>query len=265
MGYFINTASSFDTIQRDIKELIPNPDMRRRMSRILKMGVSTAMDAIGQLPEPEKIGAIITATGMGCLTDSEKFLRNVIERNETLLNPTPFIQSTFNTAGAQIALLTGNHGYNMTYVHRGLSFESALLDAMIQIDENGAKNVVVTSFDESTPSLNRIIERMGLLRSHTIGEGAYAFIISEHPHKGCLAEIEDVIFPDMGTTKSSLLSQYDADTEFMVNDYSDGIYHTASAGLLWKTLNESTRKSRRIVIQNSYLGEDPALIVLKCI
>ena len=101
----------------DYKSIITNAALRRRMSRIVKMGVACGLECISTLPS-EKVHAIITATGLGCLADTEKFLNTIIENEEQLLNPTPFIQSTFNTIGAQIALLRQIHAYNMTYVHR---------------------------------------------------------------------------------------------------------------------------------------------------
>lgn len=52
-----------------------------------------------------KVDAIITATGLGCLADTEKFMNALMDNREQMLNPTAFIQSTFNTVGAQLALL----------------------------------------------------------------------------------------------------------------------------------------------------------------
>lgn len=144
----------------DYKSIITNVALRRRMSRIIKMGVACGLECISTLPS-EKVHAIITATGLGCLADTEKFLNTIIENEEQLLNPTPFIQSTFNTIGAQIALLRQIHAYNMTYVHRGLSFESALLDGMMRIWE-GDENVLVGAIDEITPNSHAIQQRLGL-------------------------------------------------------------------------------------------------------
>ena len=120
---YINGHALHDEQLPPFAELVPSAAMRRRMSRFLRMGVPTAMAALRRSGvDPAQVDAIITATGFGCLGDSEKFLRTMVEQREELLNPTPFIQSTFNTLGAQIALLCGNRAYNMTYAHRGYSF-----------------------------------------------------------------------------------------------------------------------------------------------
>ncbi|KAB6358791.1 beta-ketoacyl synthase chain length factor, partial [Bacteroides xylanisolvens] len=74
----------------DYKDIIANATLRRRMSRIVKMGVACGLECMGEL-SPEKIGGIITATGLGCLVDTEKFLNNLLDNEERMLNPTPFI------------------------------------------------------------------------------------------------------------------------------------------------------------------------------
>ncbi len=174
----------------DYKDIITNTTLRRRMSRIIKMGVACGLECISSLPS-EKVNAIITATGLGCLADTEKFLNTVIENEEQLLNPTPFIQSTFNTIGAQIALIRQIHAYNMTYVHRGLSFESALLDGMMRIWE-GDENVLVGAMDEITSASHTIQQRLGLLKGIQAGEGVQFFLLGQRPTESTLAEIAGV-------------------------------------------------------------------------
>lgn len=171
----------------DYKGIITNATLRRRMSRIVKMGVACGLECIDGMTS-ENIQGIITATGLGCLADTEKFLNTLIENEERMLNPTPFIQSTFNTIGAQIALFRQIHAYNMTYVHRGLSFESALLDAMLKIWE-GADNILVGAIDEMTDTSYAIQQRLGLLKGMQAGEGAQFFLLSREAEEHPLAEI----------------------------------------------------------------------------
>ena len=171
----------------DYKSIITNATLRRRMSRIIKMGVACGLECIESIPS-EEVNAIITATGLGCLADTEKFLNSIIENKEQLLNPTPFIQSTFNTIGAQIALIRQIHAYNMTYVHRGLSFESALLDGIMKIWE-GNKNVLVGAIDEITPNSHAIQQRLGLLKDIQAGEGAQFFLLGHQQTISTFAEL----------------------------------------------------------------------------
>ena len=240
---YINIATSDKTLTDDIKALIPDAALRRRMSRIVKMGVSVGMACVERCSQP--IDAIITATGFGCLDDSEKFLRTLIENDESLLNPTPFIQSTFNTVGGQIGLLCKNHCYNMTYTHRGRSFESALLDAILLIQSGEAHCVLLGGFDNNTPSQLKIMERMGLWQHATAGEGTYFFILSDQPQPEALAQ---VFLPEF-------LSELPAGA--MVDYAACGTFHTASAATLFAAITDC--KSDRW-IYNSYFGQAPTAI-----
>ena len=88
--------------QPSYKEMIP-PAMIRRMAKGVKMGIYASTKALEEAGI-EQPGAIITGTGMGCVEDSEKFLKAILDNDEQFLTPTSFIQSTHNTVGAQIAL-----------------------------------------------------------------------------------------------------------------------------------------------------------------
>ena len=160
----------------DFKELVADASLRRRMSRIVKMGVACGLKCAEDLPS-ESIDGIVTATGLGCLGDTEKFMESIVVKNERLLNPTPFIQATFNTIGGQSALLRGIHSYNVTYVHRGLSFESALIDAAMQVAD-GKRNILLGAVDEITPSSADIQRRLGMTRDYELGEGANFFVLN---------------------------------------------------------------------------------------
>ncbi len=165
------------------------------MSRIIKMGVAAALECLQEasLTQP---GAIITGTAYGCLEDTGIFLKKMVENNEELLTPTAFIQSTHNTIGAQIALILACNQYNNTFVHRGFSFETALLDAILLIKENEADNILVGAVDEITSYSYDILSRFGLYKNNfrsnldlynnnskgTIaGEGAAFFVLSREP------------------------------------------------------------------------------------
>jgi len=136
----------------------------RRMSRIIKMGVAAASEALQQagIKNP---GAIITGTAYGCLADTDQFLTRMVEFKETLLSPTAFIQSTHNTVAAQIALMLQCHNYNNTYVHRGSSFEAALTDAVSLLEEGEAQNVLIGAADEITDKSHAILKRFGLYKT----------------------------------------------------------------------------------------------------
>lgn len=167
----------YHAIEPDYKNILTDLNQRRRMSRVVKMGVSCALLCLQQHSVKE-LDAILTATGLGCLADTEKFINSIIDNDERLLNPTPFIQSTFNVIGAQIALTLNSYAYNNTYTHRALSFETALLDAQMHINE-GANNVLLGGMDEVTATSHHIMQRLGIFRNIREGEGAQFFVLSD--------------------------------------------------------------------------------------
>jgi len=144
-----------------------DPMVSRRMSRIVKMSVCGALGCI-QNAGIKMPDGIITGTGLGCIEDTEKFLGSIYTGEERLLNPTPFIQSTHNTVAGAIALAIKCHAYNATYAHRGFSFESAILDALLHVSENPDTHILAGSFDELTPNSYQITRRLGLWKTEPV-------------------------------------------------------------------------------------------------
>jgi hypothetical protein len=101
----------------------------------------------------EKPDAIITATSLGMIDNSEKFLNDLVENDETLLKPTLFMQSTHNTIGSSLAIRLGCHGYNITYAQGKDSLEWAKRDAVRLIKTGKANSVLVGLHDEKERQL----------------------------------------------------------------------------------------------------------------
>jgi 3-oxoacyl-[acyl-carrier-protein] synthase II len=141
-------ANRLTCIEPDYHNLI-SPLHLRRMPRILKMGLASAQVCIHKAGGISPDG-IIVGTGLGCLDNLEKFMMEVIDNNEHVTSVLSFINSTHNAVSAQVAMLLKNHNYNITYCHRGFSFESALQDALMLLEENQANNVLVGGIDECT-------------------------------------------------------------------------------------------------------------------
>ena len=183
------TSDRFHAIEPDYAQFIDSKSIRR-MSRIIKLGMGAATIALRQanVKVPD---AIITGTGYGCLEDTGTFLTKMIENNEVALNPTPFIQSTHNTIGSQIALLLQCQGYNQTYAHGAFSFESALLDALIQSEEDPAKNILIGGIDEITDVSHAIQNRFNLFRDFPNGEGS-SFLVVNGREENASARINSV-------------------------------------------------------------------------
>lgn len=189
-------------VNPDYKKYIP-PAAARRMAKGIKMGVVASKIATDEAGI-ETVDAIITGTGMGCVVDSEKFVSAIIDNNEQYLTPTSFIQSTHNTVAGQIALGMGCKAYNFTYVHSAISFESALIDAKLQLENDEADNILVGGVDElgeHTIKIHRIVNHIKaepvssteILNSKTKGavfsEGANFFVVSNERKDSSYAEL----------------------------------------------------------------------------
>jgi 3-oxoacyl-[acyl-carrier-protein] synthase II len=210
----------FTCIEPDYSVWI-DPKHSRRMSRIIKMGVASAFMA---LKEAEVLipDAIITGTGYGCMEDTGAFLNKMTANNEQALNPTPFIQSTHNTIGSQIALLLQCQEYNQTYTQGAFSFESALLDSMLLLAENPSKHMLVGGVDEITDVSHTIQKRFNIFRPDlknsldlfkqpdkgTLhGEGSAFFVLSgeQSPNdKGCIQGVTTFYKPDVTVMESGI-------------------------------------------------------------
>lgn len=218
----ISTQKTFDTVfleeavynQNDTilsivapvyKDFI-TPAAIRRMAKGVKNGIVASALALKDA-QLENVDAIITGTGLGCIEDSEKFLKNILDNNEEFLTPTSFIQSTHNTVGAQIALSLQCKGYNFTYVNGAVSFESALLDAKMQIEENEANSVLVGGIDENGEYTTSLFKLMGRIKQDgnqpydvlnptspgaVFGEGASFFVLENEKKDTSYAQVIDV-------------------------------------------------------------------------
>lgn len=179
---YISGASYVSADEPDYKEVITDVNSRRRMGRLLKMAVWCGLKSLDGVPS-ERVAGIITSTGAGFMKDTISFGSSIFDREETLLNPSPFMQSTFNTASGYIALIRKIHAYNTTYVQQADGFAASLVDAAMLLDDAGEGNVaLVGAFDEVTPEVDVIRQRLGLYRVGDgflpLGEGAAAFLLS---------------------------------------------------------------------------------------
>lgn len=177
----------------------------RRMSRVAKFGTGAALMALKDagIKTP---GAISIGTGLGLLENSEKFLKSIIEANESVVSPTAFIQSTHNTLGGTVALMTGCTAHNNTLSNKGFSFETALLDARMVMDEHNISNFLVGAYDELTTYSLAVMKRLNILRAEPCnnlnllneesdgiiaGEGAAFFVLDYNKAPNSYATLVD--------------------------------------------------------------------------
>ena len=200
-----NNTNSLRCIEPDYTEFI-NSKLARRMSRTVKMGIAASSvclkDAGVEMPD-----AIITGTSLGCWEDTEKFLLELIDNDEQYVTPTSFMQSTHNTVSSQIALQLKCMNYNFTYVHKGFSFESAVLDGLMTLNDLDAKNILVGAHDEMTNKYFTMTQRTGFWKGENVptiqiinsktkgtisGEGSAFFVLGKDKSENDYAKLRAV-------------------------------------------------------------------------
>ena len=194
-----------EPLEADYKQFI-TPAESRRMGKLLKRAVAVSLNTLakGGCAMPD---AIISGTGLGCVENTEKFLNALIDNNEECLPPTPFMQSTHNTISSQIALKLQCHGYNSTYSHLGTSFDSALLDAVLQFEMQQIETALVGGYDEITPAYFKMLDKLGYWRKEDVtiaklkkigtsgaiaGDAAVSVLLSNNRNQNTLCQLVDI-------------------------------------------------------------------------
>ncbi len=187
----------------DYSAFIP-PMQLRRMSKLVRMSIGAAHDCLLQVGRTQA-DAILFGTAFGCLTDTEVFLKKMVEQEEQLLTPTAFIQSTHNTPAGQIALATGCQGYNNTISQQGQSFASALMAAGLYLTEHREATLLCGAGDELSPSAHQLQQRLGIFckepqrptdepkQGMIAGEGVAFFLLCQNA-EAALARIDGLAF-----------------------------------------------------------------------
>lgn len=237
---FVQTESNrLVCIEPDYKPFIPGNSLRR-MTRVLRMGLTTALKCLANSGVATP-GPIVTGTGKGSLQDTEKFIKEIEQYKETALNPTPFIQSTYNSVNGLIALQQNGTDYNNTFVHRGFSFENALVDSMMLLQE-GASHTLTGSFEEMTEEHFYIKSRIGQWRAAPVGntrlfeqhlpgtisgEGSAFFVLTAAQTPASKAAISGIklLYKPSEERLSAVLQELGADADLVISgDNGDSNY-----------------------------------------
>jgi len=189
---------------------------------MLKMGITAGMQCLADagITTPD---AIITGTAHGSVADMERFVKDMITLEEQALNPTGFIQSTYNSVNGWLAMLTKCTNYNQTYVHRGFSLELCLMDAQMLLAESpGIKHILAGGFDELTDEYFIMRNKIGYFKENVpnslsllshcdtpgsiAGEGAHFFTLSNDPQNAACAihSLRMLNQPSAGTLQAAI-------------------------------------------------------------
>jgi len=208
----------------------------RRMSKVVRMGIATAMQVLKDKPKPD---GIIIGTANSGQEDCVKFLNQIIEYNEGLLTPLNFVQSTPNAVAAQISLLTKNHGYNITHLHLGLAFELAMIDADMMLEENEGHSYLLGAIDDIS---------------------SYNFLFEE---KNGYHKEGNISNKDLYKTDSPGSIMGEAASMFLVNGNSNGAIAKVLGVETLHTADETTVKEKMHLFVGKYLpvGEQIDLLL----
>ena len=191
---YIRAIASLSTGEREPDySSVLSMNERRRMGPLLRRAVAVSRQvlSLGGIPLPD---AIICGTGWGCLENTELFLRALQGIDDKPLKPTHFMLSTHNTPSSTLGISASNHGYNATHSQDFVSFESALLDAFLQIGLGEKDSALVGAFDETTEGIAQVVSPLLDIRPSS-GELPFVSmaVLLTSEREGALCELRDVV------------------------------------------------------------------------
>lgn len=181
------TAIVKDVPPEEYSRYLP-PMKARRMGKLLKRALVTALKAM-EISGIENPDAIINGTALGCMAPTVQLLQGIADEGESVSMPTAFMLSTHNTVATQIAIYTGNHGYNNTYSHREISFQCALHDAWLQLRTGRLRTALVCANDELTEFQQ---QHRNVFGDVLVKDRSEAWMLSVDPGDHPLCELESV-------------------------------------------------------------------------
>ena len=229
-----------------------NPLQSRRMGKVLKRALVTAQVALNEA-QLDHLDAIMMGTGMGCWENTERFLEQMCREGESLLKPTYFMQSTHNTISSMLGIQLKCHGYNTTYSHGKHSFDSALLDAFMQLKNGEISNALVCANDELTPAFCAIMQQAGIFGQPgqlVTGEGSVSLVLTTDP-EGAWCEMVDISMDNDGLQNANDFHWHDCFGGGYLSS-AFGVYAAATCLAKGKTPNAQSVEELQVV---SHKGE----------
>ncbi len=178
------------------------------------------------------------------------------------------MQGTSNALAGLVALTIKCMGYNNTFASKGVAFENAMTDAMMQLNENASLNFLIGSYDEAAEIQYKastrashfkteFVNNLSLFDSSTKGsiqgEGSAFFMLSGKSSAStlCIVSDMDVAFKPEGTELQEALDNFLAtnnlnsdDIDLIINGASGDVQHDAVTNTLIQTRFENTAQAR---------------------
>lgn len=178
------TLACFKADTSRLIEFISPKKLRRidHLSRMALLGAGLAIADAKLSPKELEETGIILATGYGALETGFSFLSSFLDKGDQLSKPTLFSNSVHNAAAAYISISFGIKGPSLSVSQFDLSFSSALLTAMLWIEEGRTKSVLVGGVDEYCDVLGYAAANLYAAKNTqppTLGEGGCFFVLSK--------------------------------------------------------------------------------------
>lgn len=153
------------------KEVI-TPGKIRRLDKMSKMGLYASKICLKDAGM-ENVDGIVVGVGQTFSDNPSSMLEKLIHHDEGLINPGMFMNSLLSSASGQIALDLKCYGYNNTLTQRGFSFESALIDGIVQIEQGDCDNMLIGGIDAVSDTYIKLADEYGYINSSGFESGAY--------------------------------------------------------------------------------------------
>ncbi len=147
--------------------LYAKPLARRKMSRLSKMAVTAAGNALaasGLLGHDNAECGVILGTAFGSTAQSDLFFSDLLAKGALKANPGYFPETVPNAPAGQVSIIFGLQGANTTVCQQALSSEYALALAFDLLESGMARRLVVIGLEEMSPALLGGLQACGQLQ-----------------------------------------------------------------------------------------------------
>lgn len=144
-----------------LDEFVPRRNLRRvdRFSQLALLGASLALrDAGRSVANCGRLGLIV-ASGYGPMRTTFAFLDSYLDGGDSCSSPTHFSNSVHNAAAANLAILLGIDGPNLTISQFEMSVHAAMMTACHWLRQDLVDSVLVGGVDECCEVLGYCWER----------------------------------------------------------------------------------------------------------
>jgi hypothetical protein len=151
----------------------PAPGPHARQARLPGVTVAMAKQALPNATAADEL-SVFFGTALGCLTETQAFLENLILKSEATPMPRAFSASVHNAIASQISIALKTHGESQTFVHAEVAFLQALFAAVRHWEREKGGSILVGGVDECTPHAGEA--RAALNWRETTAEGGAVLV-----------------------------------------------------------------------------------------